>query len=288
MAFSAAIGFGLIAMLSFGISDFSGKKAAGKFNPLTAAKWDIIFGTIAILVYSIVFVKFPSITTNTWVFIGLAGIFGAVGWIAFYKGLKVANVSIISPIASSWGIVPFILAIVFLSEKLTYFEILFSTVVFIGILFVCLDLKGFNINSKKKLYLGAGLAIIALLGFGFFGFFIVFVVNQVGALYGIVLARLSILVFITIYGLKEKKEKKKFDIKFVWLLIFIGLIDSLGYLAYSFGLATGAVAIVAVIITAAPLVVLLLAHFILKEKLAKSQYLGIVLIILGFVGLALL
>lgn len=287
MAISEGLMFGIFAMLTIGLADFFAKKAVGKYNPLTALKVSLVLGTVIVLVYSLLFIEFPVITTNVVIFVLFAGATGALGWITFYRGLKQGKVSIVSPIASSWGLIPFILAIAILSESLTTFQVLFSVSIFVGIFLTSVDWKKFIKLSKKKLYAGAGLSILALIGFGLSGFFTKFVVDDIGAFYTIVLIRLVSLFLIFLY-VPKNQQRTKFDFRWIWILILIGFLDAIGYLSFTFGLSVGLVSIVSAVTSAAPVVLVLLAYFFLKERLKSNQYFGIFLIIAGFVGLSLI
>lgn len=284
MVLSEGILFSIFAMIGYGLADFLAKKAVDKYGPIISLKIAITSGTLAILLYSLFSIKFPALSFNTIIFVLLTGITGAIGWIAFYKSLKQGKVSIISPIASSWGIISFILAIAVLSEKLTLSQVLASISIFIGIFLVSVDWKKFSIDIKNKFYSGVGLALLAMITFGISAFFSKFVVDEVGAFYSVIFVRAILIPILLVY---PSNNKEKFNINFIWLLILIGIIDALAYLSFNFGLLTGLVSIVSAITSAAPFIVVLLAYFFLKEKLKTNQYLGILLIIIGFISLSL-
>ncbi len=63
-----------------------------------------------------------------------------------------------------------------------------------------------------------------------------------------------------------------------WTLIAIGLFDTVAYLASNLGLATGHVSLVTVLGSLFGAVTVFLAYAFLKERLEKTQWLGIVLI----------
>lgn len=291
MPVSSGLMFGILAVLSYGLADFIAKGAVDKYGPLTALKISLILGTSVVFLYSIFFVEFPQITLNSIIFVLLTGITGVLGWITFYKGLEVGKVSIVSPIASSWGILTFILAIIFLAERLTLFEILASISIFCGMFLISVKWKEFVVATKGKLYKGAGLALLSLLGFGLAGFFVKFIVNELGPFYSVVLTRLVTIVLIFIFATKistKNTKHVKFEGKFIWLLFLVGLFDAIGYLSFNFGLLVGLVSIVSAVTSAIPFVVVLLAYFFLRERLDVNQYFGILLIMAGFVGLSLL
>ena len=287
MPISESVMFGIFAMMSYGLADFLTKKAVGKYNEFTALKISLASGTVALLIYSLLFVPFPTVSLTTTLFILLTGALAAVGWIAFYKGLKVGKVSIVSPIASSWGLVPFILAILILSERLTLQQTFLSAIIFVGIFLVSVRWKEFVSAAKKRFHTGAGLALFAMVTFGLSGFFTKFVVNELDVFYTVIFVRMVATAVVFILA-KKSKAKEKMNLSFIWILISIGILDTLGYLSFNIGLSTGIVSIVSAITSTAPLVAVVLAYPILKEKLSANQYLGIILIISGLVGLSFL
>ncbi len=287
MAISEGVLFGIFAMISYGLADFFAKKAVDKYGPFIALKVSLTSGTLAVLIYSLIFLELPVMPIGTLVFVLIAGIAGAAGWVMFYKGLNAGKVSIVSPIASSWGLIPFVLAIAFLSESLTSTEILSSASILVGIFLISVDWKEFTSTLRKKMYPGAGAAIIAMVGFGLSGFFTKFVVDALGAFYSVVLIRIVSIVLIFVYA-EKSRQKARFEGKFILLLIFVGLLDALGYLSFNLGLSVGFVSVVSAIVSAAPSVVLILAYVFFREHIANNQYLGIALIVAGFIGLSIL
>ncbi len=285
MGFSEGTIFGIASMLSAGFSDFLAKGNVGKHGALSALKVSLIFGTLLIAVYSFFFTSFPQISVNAIVFSLLAGTTAALGWLSFYKALKTGKVSVVSPIVSGWGLVTFLLAIVFLSEKLTTMQFALSGMSLAGVFLVSTNIREF-IKNSGKLNAGTGMAVLSMIFCGLSDFLSKFIVDEVGAFYTIVFVRAVAIAIILAYSF-GKENNARIEAKSAGLLLIVGILDAVGYLAYNMGISVGLVSIVAVICSAAPLLTMVLAHLFMKERLAKSQYLGIALIVAGVAGLSL-
>ncbi|MBI4043526.1 MAG: DMT family transporter [Candidatus Diapherotrites archaeon] len=278
--------FGFGAMASYGLADFLAKNVVEDYGPIRALKRTLFIGTFAVFAYSIFFVSIPTTFMNGLVFGLLAGFAGAVGWGSFYKALGQGRVSVVSPIASSWGIVTFVLALIVLSEKITFTQIVLSLTIFLGVFLVSLNWKEVVTAFSKRLESGAALALLAMVSFGVYGVLAKFVVDAMGVFYTVVFTRMVTLAFLFLIP-SEPIKKGKTDSLF-FLLVIVGFLDVLGFLSFNAGLSVGLVSIVSAVTSAAPLVAVILAHMFLKERLHLYQYAGMLLIIVGFVGLALL
>jgi drug/metabolite transporter (DMT)-like permease len=66
-----------------------------------------------------------------------------------------------------------------------------------------------------------------------------------------------------------------------WLLVPIGILDTMAFLSVAIGYTTDQVSVVSVLASLFSAVTVLLAWIFLREKLQWSQWLGIVIILLG-------
>ena len=66
-----------------------------------------------------------------------------------------------------------------------------------------------------------------------------------------------------------------------WLIIVVGVMDTIAFLAANFGFTTDQVSVVSVLISLFSAVTVLLAWIFLRERLQWSQWLGIAIIFLS-------
>ena len=72
-----------------------------------------------------------------------------------------------------------------------------------------------------------------------------------------------------------------------WLLLAVGILDTAAFVANNAGLSTGQVSVVSVLASLYGAITVLLAWIFLRERLERSQWLGIVLIFIGIVLVSL-
>ncbi len=277
--------FALVAMVSWGTADFLAKRVVEKMGSFSALMSNIVIGTIPLLIYSIFFVKLPTVTFNAILFSILSAFFGAFGYLMFYRAMERGKISIVSPISSSWSTVTFILALIFLSESLSILRVASALLVFAGIFLASIVWKEFLESAKRKTVSGAREAIFAMLGWGVAFLFVKFSVNGLGPVWAATIMRMFGILFLYLYSAKTK-TKISFDKKLILFIVAIGLLDSTAFLTYNIGITTELVSVVSVITSSFPIVTLSLAYIFLKERLVVNQYLGILLIIAGVIGLA--
>ncbi len=131
---------------------------------------------------------------------------------------------------------------------------------------------------------GVGWALLAALGFGvlfwFLGFYVVPAVGPTISVWVIRLTSFSVLALAAI----PARQSLKLPIGSVWwLLAAVGFLDTAAFVANNAGLHTGQVSVVSVLASLYGAVTVLLAWIFLREKLERTQWLGIVLIFAGIV-----
>ena len=131
---------------------------------------------------------------------------------------------------------------------------------------------------------GVGWALLAALGFGvlfwFLGFYVVPAVGPAISVWVIRLTAFSVLAIAAI----PAGQILKLPIGGVWwLLAAVGFLDTAAFVANNAGLHTGQVSVVSVLASLYGAVTVLLAWIFLREKLERTQWLGIVLIFAGIV-----
>jgi bacterial/archaeal transporter family protein len=116
----------IITMIFWGVAPIFGKIGLTKLNPYTAlALRSIVVAIIMVIVVLIRgdFKELLNADIKSIAFIGLEGIFASlIGHFAYYYALKLGETSKIVPITSAFPLITLLLAILFLSEKITLFK----------------------------------------------------------------------------------------------------------------------------------------------------------------------
>jgi len=277
----ASISFGLLAALCWGSSDFVAKISAGRIGALRTALFLQYVGGILLLLLlfrdmSLIW-RFP---TEVYLVLGI-GVINAVAVFCLFKGYEVGQLSIISPIASSYPALSTILAVVLLNETVSHMRVLGILAILGGIILVSFQRKDTGERVSKRIAGGVGYAMLAFLTLGFMFFALKLVVNDLGAFMPVLLIRIVCSLILTGAVVLTPKHASHFESKDVLLVSMIGVVDTVGTVVYNLGLSIGAVSVVSTISGLFSAITVLLAFVILKERLHAHQGVGLLAILIG-------
>ena len=286
MIIPAGVLFGIIAMFGWGTADFIVANAVRKTNVLKTFLWSQITGIILFSVVFLAFFKLPMLSLFAIEIILIAGFLGVISYLAFYKGLQVGKVSIISPISSCWAAVTVILSLIFLNETLTKFQAYGVTLAITGAVLTSFkwhDLKKLNL---KNLATGVHYAIIAMLSWGIYVVLISMLVPELGWFLPIFFIKAVAVLYLLAYFAIAKKEFS-FPKNVATFVVLIGILETIAFLSLGVGISSEYTAIVAPIAAAFPAVTIILARIFFKESLDINQKIGIISVLAGLVLLSI-
>lgn len=286
MNLTIGILLGIIAMIGWGTADFFVAKAVRKTNVFKTFIWSQIVGVILFLSIFFLFFKFPPISSTTIMIILFTGFLGVISYLAFYKGLQVGKVSIISPIASCWAAVTVILSIIFLGEQLTGFQALGVSLAILGTVLASFKFHDLSKMKLRNLAAGVKYAIVAMLSWGVYFLFISFLVDELGWFLPILFIKVVAVFYLLAYS-----SRKRMDISFpknvALFVLLIGILEATAFLCFGIAVVSEYTLIVAPIGAAFPAVTIILARIFFKEILEINQKIGIISVLAGLVLLSL-
>lgn len=276
-------------------------KITNKVDEYTHLKTGILVG-LMMGIHAIVYLLIKGLSVN---FLDIAKYFPiSVLYIASmiigYRGLKYVELSISSPIQNSSGVITALLFVFFFKEVYDLPFYLAVILIFIGVIILSIDeikeSKGKREEFKKK----NGLKKLFVLGIMFPLIYSLF--DGVGTfLDGVYLDKLELIsadsalisyeLTFLVYGIityfymrKKAPQEKVFN---EWNLYVAAALEMIGQVFYVFSMAENAT-IAAPIIGSYCVLTMLLSRIVLKEKLSKTEYAGIFLVLAGVIILALL
>src|SRR4030042_2424846 len=112
--------YGLFTMLFWGMAIFLAALVSRKIGNILTLFWMQLFGFLVGVIYSLLNFNLLSSTLTSSLIITLFFIasFQVIAYLAFYKGLEKGQVSLVSPLGASWGLITAILSIIFFKEVL--------------------------------------------------------------------------------------------------------------------------------------------------------------------------
>ncbi|KKQ35677.1 MAG: hypothetical protein US52_C0018G0005 [candidate division WS6 bacterium GW2011_GWA2_37_6] len=280
---------GLVAMFFWGINAFFEKKSIDRIGTFKSA----IFVHLFLIIYGIPVVlfnlEFPVLDFDFFVGVILLGFMDFMGLVLFYQAFKVAKISVVTPIASSYAIVVAIMSFLFFGEDFGILKMALVIVIVTGILLLSIDLDELRKNKKSNIK-GIAYAICIFLIYGIFTPLWDKFIAQGGWPFIVEIERFVILFFSLFFLLlKSKRLELRIDKKSLYYTVAIALCIGTGSTVFGWGLYNSTqTSIIAAISSAYPLVVALVAYIFLRERLRPNQYVGIVVVLIGLILITLL
>lgn len=210
-----------------------------------------------------------------------------IGVSLFFEAFRSANASLVGTIAASFVVPTILISVLFLHETLQVPQIIAISIIIVGLIFSTLDLDTFR-GKKISLDKGIVFAFITMILWGIYFSFIKIPVRELGWFIPSYIAYLIfpiILLFMKVKKIPLNSPQKSHTIP---VLLAFTAIGSVGNLAYNLGIERGYVSTVIPIAGAYPTIFVVLAFFVFKDKLKKSQLIGICISLLGIVILSVL
>ena len=286
VSLSLGILAGVFAALAWGLGDFIVKLAVGREGYARSVFWVQVFGMAAVLPALLFFPVGVTGGAFSIFLILFLGILDVAGTYSFFRGVQIGKLSIVAPIGGSGAVVSVLLSFLFLGEVLSSWQAGGVALVIAGIILVSVNFRELGKHSGKPLSAGVPHALFTLLTWGAMWFFIAFA--QAGATWfaAIIGLRIASLASAGAYsGVKRLDLKVKSSS--LRLLAAMGLLDTLAFLALSYGYTAELASIVGPIASAYPAITVLLAIALLRERPSASQLIGIAAAIGGVVALSL-
>jgi len=280
-----ALTFAFVSFFAWGIGILFEAIAARKLESYSALFWGFLLSLAAASIYA-PFVL-PDLKNLT-LFVALTNIFVAfffiAGIVTYYEGLKKGNPTIVAAISSSFPAVIVVLSIVFLGEKINFYQLFSIAVIFVGLFLSSANLKELYRNKFFK-DRGVVLAILTMISWGIALTFIKIPVEQIGWFWPTYFVfALTPIIFLF---MRVSKKKLVWPSKQIWPpLIISAILVRVAEYAYNFAISKGLVAVVAPIAGANPVLFVPLAFFVFKEPITRQQLLGIALTLTGIVALS--
>lgn len=275
---------GLGGMFGWGTSDFFANQASDKVGHTKALFWSQIAGILLILL-TVLFVSPSFSLTPFLVFIIIVcGIGYSLGYLYFYNAFEIGNVSVVSAVINSQNIFIIAIAYFLFGQRLTPFQIPALILLIVGILMVSVD---FNELTSKKVSLVKGVkeTLIAAVMFGVLYWPLnEYVAERANWL--VVTLLVKAVAIISVYLISRYKGQKLSlpnNRSVVKIILAVGLLEAVGVLSTSYGVAYGDSIIVGPIASSLTVVTVTLAYVFLKERPKKLQWAGIAVVITGIV-----
>ena len=262
----AAVALALASSLTWGLADFLGGLQARRRPLLTVMFLTQASGFAALLVALAIRGDGPPGGTGWIAWAALASVCGVSGLAAFYRGLATGAMGVVAPISSAAAIVPVVVGLA-LGERPHPIQAVGIALAIVGVVLASREESGANAA-------GAGLAVVAALGFGTF-FVAIARASEHDVLWALTVSRGFSFAFLACATLALRPALPAGG-RGLGALAVVGLLDTSANLLFALATTVGLVSVAAVLGSLYPIVTVLLARAVLEERLHTLQRVGAV------------
>lgn len=279
---------GLLAALTFGTGDFLSRFSSQEVGFKNSLFWMLTIGGVFYLIVTFFIIGELSLNiiglSNSF----LAGVLIMFGLLLLYRGLLMGPVSIVASICAINPLFVFLIRFA-LGTQPTVLQWIATIIVIIGAILVSISADSFKESlgmEKSKINESIKVAFMSSIMLAMGLIFLQEATEVFSSLEAVVYTRFFSL-FSLAFLLFFIKERIFITKKSIPILISQGILESTGNFCIATAYAFDKVSIAVVISSGFGLVTVILAKFILKEKISKIQSLGILLTFAGVVGLTI-
>jgi len=268
-----AVVLALGASLTWGFADFFGPLKGRTFGALRVLVYVQLGGLLGIAV--IVAVRGEGPADAAALLAIPAALSGTLGLYAYYRAMAVGAMSIVAPIAGVSAVVPVVFGIA-TGDRPSAWQ-LFGILCALGGVFLASREPGRAGGSRVAA--GVGLALLAAIGFG--GYFPpMHAAGDADFWWASLIFRMTStsVILVAVAFVRPNLRMPRAQLP---LLALIGLGDMFGNLLFAASASHGLVSITSVLASLYPIVTVILARIVLKERVARSQELGVAFTLAG-------
>jgi drug/metabolite transporter (DMT)-like permease len=269
-----AVLLALGASLAWGFADFGAGVGARRLPVFTVAAVvqtaGLVVGGIAVAVTGD---PVPSWRHVAWA--AFAGLVGVAGLAAFYRGLAVGSMGIVGPISTTAAIVPLAYGLA-RGERPSALQAAGVALAVLGV--VGASLEHVPETQRRRVGAGVGLALLAAAGFGC-SLIGLSRAAPGGIVWAVWIMRIAAAPFIAAlaFAVGARAPSRR-----LWpILLGVGVGDTGATLLYAAASTRGLLSVVAVLASLYPVVIVVLARTVLRERVARPQLVGVAVALAG-------
>ena len=260
------------ASLAWGVADFVGPLVSRTLGMLRVLFWAQVGGVLAIGLAVAIRGQGPA----GWgvLFAILASLGGMLGLFAYYRGMKTGAMSVVAPIAGVSAVIPVVFGIATGDSP--------STTQIAGVVCALLGVGLASVEHHEgspRVAAGVGLALLAALGFGFY-FPWMHAAGKVDFWWASLVFRTTALLIVAA-ALTAQRPSLRLRPRDLAIVTAVGIGDTIGNVLFAASSSHGLVSLTAVLASLYPVVTVLLAAAVLRERVAPMQRAGIALTLAG-------
>ena len=275
---------GIVGMFGWGIYDFLGGVFAKQLGPFKSFFWSQLAGLISVLLLAFVFTTGINVPILIIILFPIAAIVYSAGYLFFFKGFEIGNVSIVAATMNLWAVFTMLFAFIFMGQRLSTIQTFGVVMIISGVTLAAVNWSDVR-NQNFQFSSGVKEAVLGAFFFGIFWNISEIISEEVGWLLTTLLVKFGIVLFLLIFSFLVKREigLTRTAVKTKYAIVLMGIIEAGAVAVVNYGLTIGDAILITPIASALSIVTITLAIIFLKDKVTKLQGLGIITAIVGII-----
>jgi drug/metabolite transporter (DMT)-like permease len=262
------------ASLAWGVGDFFGPLVSRTLGTIPVLAWAQVGGVLGLVVAVAIRGTGPA----GWgvLYAVAASLGGMLGLFAYYRGMVTGTMSVVAPIAGASAVIPVAFGIA-IGDSPSGGQIAGIACALAGVVLASVE----HHEGRRRVAAGVGLALLAACGFGFY-FPWMHAAGKVDFWWASLVFRTTALLLVASI-VAAQRVPIRLSRRNVAIAAACGLADTIGNVLFAASSSHGLVSLTAVLASLYPVVTVLLAASILRERVAPLQRAGIGLTLAGVV-----
>lgn len=258
------------ASLGWGVADFLGGLKSRQLNVLQVVLVSQL-ASLAVLGAILLVARTGLIPARSALFAALSGGVQTAGIGAYYRALSLGSMGVVAPISATAAVVPVVVGIAS-GDHLATNEQIGIGLALSGVVLTSMDPTRPD-GSHRQLSLGVGMALLAALGIGFFLVLIDAATAQGGVL-GVVLVNRFVSVVLLGTAAVLFRSGIPTDGRDLAAVTMVGLLSLGATMMFAGATTSGYISVVGAVAALYPVTTVVLARFVLKERVRPLQRVG--------------
>jgi bacterial/archaeal transporter family protein len=275
---------GIGGMVGWGIYDFLGGVFAKQMGPVKSFFWSQLAGLTSIFLLVIVFTLHFNIPALICMLLPVAAIVYTAGYLFFFKGFEIGNVSIVAATMNLWAVFTMLFAFIFMGQRLTPLQSAGVFMIIGGVTLASLNWSDIR-NNRFQLSRGVKETVVGAFFFGIFWNISEIISQEIGWFQTTLFVKIGIIVCLLIFSLlsKQRLGLGKAGTTTKVMIVLMGIIEAGAVAMVNYGLTIGDAILITPIASALSIVTITLAIIFLKDTITKIQGLGMLTAVAGII-----
>ena len=291
---------GLGAALSWGTMDVASALASRRVGSLAVTAGVVVVSAVLLVVMTLASATPLPVDPRTIGAAGLLGLIGAGAYIAYFTGLQVGPISVVSGMVAAYGGLTVVLSVILRGESLNVVQAFGAAIATAGVILTGVAFEG-GLRGTRFAGPGVVFAVVALVLFSMMAITTDVALEsgswlQVLLVSRLVTAVISVALVAVMYGRRGRPSMGPAASaddgpiqhgRLVMTVVLAGILDVLGLISFAIGLERAPTWLVGLASSFGPAVTILVAVAVLGERLKAIQWLGLAGVAVGMIAIAL-